>query len=186
MNRLMSFFRSVKVTFSTIVVLIGAGLLAAPFYTALLPVEFQSLLVGLTGTLLNLLLVAGVVYMFFNWMFDSWRYGKKFVSTINLMVGLAVIVLGAGLLVNSYILGLWTGVFGPEHACMLALIALGAGLADRSYVNIRYLTGKPAAPARERLAPPTVVREMTKEEVVADTEEDLGDVAEAKLAELTK
>lgn len=183
MNRLMSFFRSVKVTFSTIVVLIGAGLLAAPFYTTLLPVEFQSILVGLTGTLLNLLLVAGVVYMFFNWMFDSWRYGKKFVSTINLMVGLAVIVLGAGLLVNSYMLGLWTGVFGPEHACMLALIALGAGLADRSYVNLRYLTGKPAAPARERLAIPS------KEEVVEaveDTVEDLGDAAEAKLAELTK
>lgn len=183
MSKLLGFFRTLKVTTSTILVLLGAAILAAPLYTALLPVEAQSLFAMFAGSILEILLVGGVVYVFFNWMFDSWRWGKKIVSTINLIVGLAVIALGAGLLVNAWMLGLWDGVFTAEHAAMVALVALGAGLADRSYVNIRYASGKRPAPAAERLAIPT------KEEVVEAVEEkveDLQETAAAKVAELTK
>lgn len=171
----MSFLRSIKVTGSTLLVLIGAALLSAPLYVAFLPVEVQGMLTSFTAGLLNILLLAGFVYVFFNWMFDSWRLGKKFVAVINLTAGLSVIVLGVGLLVNSYLLGLWDGAFTAEHAAMVALVALGAGLADRSYVTLRYLTGKPVAPAHERLG---------KEEIV-EAAEDLTEAAEAKVAELT-
>lgn len=151
---MIAFLRSLKVGTSSIAFLIGAALLAAPLYLALLPPQIVSPVNTAVSSLLNLLLISGVVLVAYNWMFDSWKLGNQIVSATNMLVGLAVTVVAVFLLVQHWVFApLWDGTFGPEVAGIIALAALGLGLADRSYVRLRYiLSGKRAAPADERLA----------------------------------
>jgi len=159
---MIAFFRSLKVGTSSIAFLIGAALLTAPLYLAVLPPEVVALVNAAVSSLLNLLLISGVVLVAFNWMFDSWKLGNQIVSAMNMLVGLAVTVVAVFLLVQHWAFApLWDAVFGPEAAGIVALAALGLGLADRSYVRLRYiLTGTPAAPADKRLAIPGAAKEV--------------------------
>ncbi len=162
---MMNFLRSIKVGTSLIALLLGGALLAAPLYGAVIPVEVQAIINLVFANVLNLLLIGGLVLVAYNWAFDGWVWGNRIVSATNLLVGLAVMVVGVFLLVLRYQHGLASG-FDADAAGLLALVALGLGLADRNYVRMRYiLTGKKAKPASERLALPT------KEAVVEKVEE---------------
>lgn len=153
---MMNFLRSLKVGTSLITLLLGAALLSAPLYGAVIPAEVQAIINLVLTNMLSLLLVGGLVLVAYNWAFDGWVWGNRIVSATNLLVGLAVMVVGVYLLVLHVQLGLFTEFFGPEAAGLVALVALGGGLADRNYVRMRYiLTGKRAKPADERLALPT-------------------------------
>lgn len=170
---MMNFLRSIKVGTSLITLLLGAALLSAPLYGAVIPVELQAIVNLAVANVLNILLLGGLVLVAYNWAFDGWVWGNRIVSATNMLVGLAVMVVGVYLLVLRYQHGL-ASVFDAEAAALVALVALGGGLADRNYVRMRYiLTGKRAKPADERLALPT------KEEVVekvAEVKEDLQEV----------